>query len=171
MSKLFIFTPAPIKHKALIRRHQGRPVFNMVWGFTLLEILLVIGIISILLVFIVPLSLDFYKSQQLETQTQSVIQTLRRAQSKATTVELDSSFGVYFGASNCTLFKGNSYSSRDMQYDEVFELPEIIHISGLSEVVFLKSEGKPNVTGNIVLSSDSNVKTININQAGRVNLQ
>jgi prepilin-type N-terminal cleavage/methylation domain-containing protein len=145
VSKLFIFAPTPIKHKALIRCRQGRPVLDMVWGFTLLEILLVIGIISILLVFIVPISLDFYKSQQLETQTQSVIQTLRRAQSKATVVELDSSFGVYFGTSNYTLFKGSSYfdSGRDSQYDEIFDFPEIINIGGLDEIVFLKSEGVP----------------------------
>jgi len=141
-------------------------------SFTLLEILLVIGIISVLLVFIVPVSLDFYKSQQLEVQTQSIIQTLRRAQSKATVVELDSSFGVYFGTSNYTLFKGNSYLlSRDVQYDEIFDLPGLINLTGLSEVVFSKFEGKPNVTGNIILSSDSDTKTININQVGRINLQ
>jgi len=114
-------------------------------SFTLLEILLVIGIISILLVFIVPLSLDFYKSQQLEAQTQSVIQTLRRAQSKAMAMELDSPFGIYFGTSNYTLFKGSFYSDpgRDLQYDEIFDLPEIINVSGLNEIVFLKSEGVP----------------------------
>jgi type II secretory pathway pseudopilin PulG len=139
------FTPTPIKRKALLKCRQRRPALDMMWGFTLLEILLVIGIISILLVFIVPISLDFYKSQQLETQTQSVIQTLRRAQSKATVVELDSSFGVYFGVSNYTLFKGSSYfdSGRDSQYDEIFDLPEIINVGGLNEIVFLKSEGIP----------------------------
>lgn len=140
-------------------------------GFTLLEILLVIGIISILLVFIVPVSLDFYKSQQLETQTQSVIQTLRRAQSKAMSVELDSSFGVYIGVSNYTLFKGNSYLSRDAQYDEIFDLPELINLTGLSEVVFSKFEGKPNVIGNVILTSNSDTRTININQVGRINSQ
>jgi prepilin-type N-terminal cleavage/methylation domain-containing protein len=115
----------------------------MVWGFTLLEILLVIGIISILLVFIVPLSLDFYKSQQFEIQTQSVIQTLRRAQSKAMAMEQDTSFGLHITDQNYTLFKGNSYATRDTQYDEIFDFSEIINIGGLNEIVFLKSEGVP----------------------------
>ncbi len=143
VSKLFIFVPTPIKHNALLKCRQRRPVLNMAWGFTLLEILLVIGIISILLVFIAPLSLDFYKSQQLETQAQSVIQTLRRAQSKAMAVELDSSFGVYITDQNYTLFKGNSYITRDVQYDEIFDFPEIINVGGLNEIVFLKSDGLP----------------------------
>lgn len=135
MLKLFIFKkgvyPAPLLS------------FKSGAGFTLLEILLVIGIISILSVFVVPLSLDFYKNQQLEIQTQSVIQTLRRAQSKATAMELDSSFGLYITDQNYILFKGDSYITRDVQYDEVFDLPEIIDVSGLNEIVFLKSEGIP----------------------------
>ena len=146
-------------------------MLDIVWGFTLLEILLVIGIISILLVFTVPVSLDFYKSQQLETQTQSIIQTLRRAQSKAMSIELDSSFGVYFGVSNYTLFKGSSYSGpgRDLQYDEIFDFPGLINLTGLSEIVFSKFEGKPNVTGNVILTINSDTRTININEMGRIN--
>jgi len=123
-------------------------------GFTLLEILLVIGIISSLLVAIIPLGLDFYKNQELDTQTQFLIQTLRRAQSKAMSIELDSPFGVQINT----------------PYDEVFDLPQIIKSSGLSEVVFSKFEGKPSVTGNITLSSDNKSKTISINYFGTVSL-
>lgn len=120
---------------------------------------------------IVPVSLDFYKNQELETQTQFLIQTLRRAQIKAMSVELDSSFGVYIINHNYTLFKGNTYAGRDLQYDEIFDFPAIISISGISEIVFSKFEGKPNVTGDIVLSNSSNAETININGIGRINLK
>ena len=140
-------------------------------GFTILEILLVIAIIATLLAFIFPLGLDFYKSQQLETQSQVLIQTLRRAQLKAISIDLDSPFGVYLTEDSFTLFKGNSYLTRDSQYDEVFDLPEIINVSGLSEIIFSKFEGKPNVMGNIILSSNSEDEIININEMGRINLQ
>ena len=146
-------------------------IFIFAKGFTLLEILLVIGIISILLVLVVPISLDFYKNQEIETQTQFLIQTLRKAQLEAMSGELDSSFGVSISSQNYTLFKGNSYTSRDIRYDETFDLPEIIQPSGISEVVFSKSEGKPSVTGNLILSNNSNTKIININLMGRINLQ
>lgn len=115
-------------------------------GFTLLEILLALGIFSILLAMIVPVSLDFYKNQELETQTQSIIQTLRRTQSKAMASESDSAFGFYIANQNYTLFKGNSYATRDTQYDEVFELPEIISVGGLNEIVFTKLDGLPKET-------------------------
>jgi len=140
-------------------------------GFTLLEILLVIGIISILLILIIPVSLDFYRNQELETQTQFLIQTLRRAQLKAMSVEFDSSYGVYISNQNYILFKGNSYLTRDARYDEVFNVPGIISMSGISEVVFSKLEGKPSTTGNIILSINSGAETISINGIGRINLQ
>jgi prepilin-type N-terminal cleavage/methylation domain-containing protein len=146
-------------------------IFIFAKGFTLLEILLVIGIISILLILVVPISLDFYKNQEIETQTQFLIQTLRRAQLEAVSGELDSPFGVSISSQNYTLFKGNSYMGRDTRYDEIFDLPEIIQPSGISEVVFSKLEGKPSVTGNIILSNNSNTKIININLLGRINLQ
>ena len=113
-------------------------------SFTLVEILIVVGIIAILASFSFSVGLNFYKSQQLETQAQEILQTLRRAQSKAMAIELDSPFGVYFDNVNkkYILFKGDSYSPGE-PYNEEFDLPAIITLSGLSEVVFLKLEGIP----------------------------
>jgi len=140
-------------------------------GFTLIEILIVIFLISILAFFFASVGLNFYKSQQLESQTQTILQTLRRAQLNAMSVELDSSFGVYLTNDSYILFKGSSYANnRDPQYDEVFDLPEIINVSGLSEITFSKFEGKPNVTGNIILNSGGESRTININKFGTISL-
>jgi prepilin-type N-terminal cleavage/methylation domain-containing protein len=123
--------------------HQNFSKKNL-GGFTLIEILIVISLISTLTFFFVSIGLNFYRSQQLENQAQTILQILRRAQVKTMSVELDSSFGVYLTNDNYTLFKGDSYlNNRDPQYDEVFDLPEIINVSGLNEVVFLKMEGIP----------------------------
>lgn len=139
-------------------------------AFTLLEILIVVGIIAILISFTLPLGLDFYKSQQLEANSQGIVQTLRRTQLKAMTQEADSEFGVYLTDENYILFKGNSYLARDPQYDQVFEMPRVINVSGLNEIVFSKLEGKPNVIGNIILSNNGDTLTLNINEVGRINL-
>ena len=141
-------------------------------GFTLIEILLTGAIIVMLVSFTLPIGLDFYKNQQLETQSQEIVQALRRAQLKAMSVESDSSFGIYLANDNYVLFKGSSYFfSRDAQYDEIFGLPSIINVSGLSEIVFSKLEGIPSVAGDIILGTDNNQRVININEIGRVNLQ
>jgi len=139
-------------------------------ALTLFEILIVIGIIAILVSLTLPLGLDFYRSQQLETQSQGVIQALRRARLKAMAVENDSSFGVHLTNDNYILFKGDTYVPGD-PYNEVFDLPLIINASGLQEIVFSKLEGKPNVTGDIILKNDSDIRTININEIGRINYE
>lgn len=140
-------------------------------GFTLIEILLVIAIIVILAAILVPLGLDFYKRQQLQAHSQQILQTLRRAQLKAMAVEEDSSFGVYITNDGYILFKGISYLNRDPQYDEIFELPSIITINDPpKEIVFSKLEGKPSLIGDIVLNSDDESRTINVNKFGRISL-
>ncbi len=203
-------------------------------GLTIIEVLLVIGLLTIL-IGLVPLSLDFYRSQQLNIYTQGAIQTLRRAQLKAMSIEDDSSFGVYLTNDNYILFKGDSYLNRDKEFDEVFDLSQIITVKGFQEIVFSKFEGipespaycggecvsckdftdkrsckkqdgcswqkqqslcigtctscdgfsdqtscedqsgcswyPPSQGGSIVLSSNSDSRTININEIGRINLE
>lgn len=142
-------------------------------AFTLIEILLVVIILAVLAGSAIPVSINFYKTQQLDTNVKGVVQTLRRAQLKAMSIESDSIFGVYLTDDNYVLFKGNSFVARDISYDEVFDLPQIITVSGIQEIAFSKFEGVPTggLTGDVILNSDGDSRTININEIGRINLQ
>ena len=142
-------------------------------AFTLIEILLVVIILAVLIGSAIPISVKFYKTQQLDINVKAVVQSLRRAQLKAMSIESDSSFGVYLTNNNYVLFKGSSFDARDILYDEVFDLPQIITISGIQEIAFSKFEGMPigGLTGNIILNSNGDSRIININEIGRVNLQ
>ena len=141
-------------------------------AFTLLETLLIIAIIVFLAALIFPLSLDFYKDQQLQSATQGILQTLRRAQLKAMAVEQDSSFGVYVTNTNYTLFKGNSFATRESNFDEIFPMSSTISVQSLpKEIIFLKMEGMPTSNQTIILNSGSRSQTISINEVGRINLE
>jgi prepilin-type N-terminal cleavage/methylation domain-containing protein len=140
-------------------------------AFTLVETLFVIGIFSILAILILPLSLDFYRKYQIDVFSQELLQNLRRAQVKSMSIEQDSKFGVYLTNNSYVLFKGNSSSTRDIRYDEVFNLPQVILMSGMEEIVFSKFEGIPSATGSIILSNTKENKIISINEVGRINLE
>ncbi len=137
-------------------------------AFTFVELLLVITIIAILLALTIPLGISFYKKQQLDVTTEGVIQALRRAQLKAAS-QADYSFGVYLGSGQTgryVLFRGDSYGTHDDE--EIFDISPNISFSGLSEVVFSRLSGISSVTGDIILTSNSDTEAININEIGRI---
>lgn len=142
-------------------------------AFTLIEILLVVIILAVLTGLSIPVSVNFYKTQQLDVNVKGVVQSLRRAQLKAMSIESDSIFGVYLTNDSYILFKGSSFDTRDISYDEVFDLPQVITVSGIQEIAFSKFEGVPvgALTGDIILNSNGDSRIININEIGRINLQ
>jgi prepilin-type N-terminal cleavage/methylation domain-containing protein len=140
-------------------------------AFTLIETLFVIGIFTILLMLTLPLSLDLYRKHQIDIFSQEIVQNLRRAQAKSMSIEQDSNFGIYFVNSGYTLFKGNSYNTRDKRYDEVFSLPQLLTVAGIGEIFFSKFEGIPSATGSIILSNTRENKIISVNEIGRINLE
>lgn len=140
-------------------------------GFTLVEVLLTIAILAVLAAMVAPITLDFYRRQQLHTYTQEIIHILRRAQLSAMSIEGDSNFGVYFTADTYILFRGDSYASRAAQHDEVFDLPSAIGVSDLSEIIFLKPEGKSSQSRQIVVTNNVQENIITINEMGRINLE
>jgi len=143
-------------------------------GFTLVEIILSIAIIVFLTGLVVPTGIRFYQTQQLDATTNGIIQSLRRAQLKSLS-QGDNNFGVYVGSGQTgqySLFTGDSYDDRTDE--EIFEVSNSISFSGVSEVLFSKVKGKPILTGtgnDIVLTQDTEIKTININEAGRINFE
>ena len=137
-------------------------------GFTLLKLIMVIGILALLIIISLPLAINFYRTRQFDVHLNGGVQALRRAQLKAMSGEGDFSFGLYITSERYILFKGDAYVIRDTVYDEVFDLPDSIQISGLSEVVFSKLRGTPSNTGTITLTIDNKSETINVNEAGRI---
>lgn len=143
-------------------------------GFTLIEIMIAITIIISLTVLVVPTSIRFYQTQQLDTATDGIIQALRRAQLKAMS-QGDNNFGVYVGSGQTGqyfLFTGNSYVNRTDE--EIFVISNNISFSSVSEVLFSKTQGKPTITGtgdDIVLTQGTETKIININEVGRINFE
>jgi len=140
-------------------------------GFTFIELLIVIAIITVLLGLSVPVGINFYRKQQLDTVTNGIVQALRRAQLKAMS-QADYSFGVYVDngyAGEYILFRGDSYGASDDQ--ESFNVPSSFSFSGLSEIVFSELKGIPSATGSIVFTSGNNIGTIYINEFGKISYE
>jgi prepilin-type N-terminal cleavage/methylation domain-containing protein len=116
-------------------------------GLTLLELMIVIGLMAVFAILTIPYGLDFYQARVTEESVRSVYSVLSRAQSHATTNKGDSSWGVKFfhEENRYVFFKGERYDSRDVVYDQIFEMADGISMDGVSEVVFRKNTGEPKI--------------------------
>lgn len=149
-------------------------------SFTLIELLIIVGVIAILSAISFTAFHGFQSSSDLENSLEELINTLRLAQQKTIASEGASSWGVYFATSTSpyqyVLFMGASYASRDTSKDEIHKLPSSVIISsinlgGSSEVVFDQVSGISLSQGFVVLalgSDASKTKTAYIGSSGQI---
>lgn len=121
------------------------------------------------------LSWPVYQSYQTQTDldvtTQSIADSLRRAQTYARNGSGDSVWGVRILSNSAVLYKGATYASpgRDTAYDELISISSAFTTGGLSDISFEKFTATPSVTGSITLTAASdNIRTITINEKGTV---
>lgn len=137
-------------------------------GVSLLEIVLVVALFAAITAFGAPVFNDFKIKNDLDIAQSNVVSSLRRAQALSQSVANDSSWGVYVTSGEAIVFQGDSYTSRDSDYDESLYILEAFELSGIDEVVFEKMSGNASSTGSIVISSANESKSITINSKGTI---
>lgn len=138
-------------------------------GFTLVEMLLSVSIITLLVGLSVPVYATFVGRNDLDVTRQSLVEALRRAQTYARAVEGDSTWGVAILSSQAVLFKGASYATRDAAFDEIIPMEGNVTNSG-GEIVFSKLSGTPNASASTTLTqtTTNDSRTVTINAKGMV---
>jgi len=138
-------------------------------GFTLLEALLSIVLISILTVIAMPVFYSLIPRNDLDVAKNQVVQSLRRAEILSLASDGDTTWGLKILSGSIVIFKGASYAARIVSYDEVYEISSTVIPSGLTEVVFNKLTGIPTATGITTLTStNGETRSVTINAKGMV---
>ncbi len=149
-------------------------------SFTLIEIVVIIGILVILMAIAFSGFDIFRKEIVLKNNTEEIINAVRFAQSKTLASEGAGQWGVFFDVSvfpnQYTLFKGVNYSSRDNSFDEIHKISEAVEIyeinlAGGNEVVFEKLSGATSQAGTISLRLKDDLtktQTIYIENSGLI---
>lgn len=142
--------------------------YNYKWseGFTLLEVVLSITIVFMIFSVAAPIYQDYQIRNNIDTSVSTIIENLRRAQTMSLASDGDSTWGVNVANGVVTLFKGINFAARDVSFDEIYDMPNIITPAGLTEIVFSKLNGEPNSTGILTLTTNGNVRSISINEKG-----
>jgi len=149
-------------------------------GFTILEVVIAIAILSVLSMVSIANFVLFQKTSELNNGVQEFIGIAKLAQSKSLASGLDNQYGVYLDTSTSpnhyVLFRGQSYALREPAFDAVYSLPSkiefySINLGGGNEMVFDRLSGATEKTGSISfrVKTDTNQnKTIYISGSGTV---
>ena len=138
-------------------------------GFSLIELIVVIGIIAILAIFLLPVSLNYYQREILKKTEDRLVWLLKEARDNAINQKNGSYFGLYISNDNFIIFQGQSYSQRILAEDVSSSFPLSINISGPKEIVFAPNTGVASPSGTISLSLGQDKRDIVINELGVIN--
>jgi prepilin-type N-terminal cleavage/methylation domain-containing protein len=138
-------------------------------GFTLLEVLLSVALITILGGISLAAYYSLFSRNDLDVAKNQIAQSLGRASFLSSASVGDTTWGVKVLPGNVVIFKGESYASRDANYDEIYSISSSVTPSGLLEIIFYKMTGFPGSVGAIILTStNGETRTITINSKGSV---
>lgn len=139
-------------------------------GFSLIEVLLSVVIISVLTGLSLPVFNSFQTRSDLDMTAQQIASALRRGQVYSRGNSGNSQWGVHVTSTDVTLFKGATYAGRDTAYDEATAVPANISTTIPSDIMFSVPAGTPTASASMTLTSNTNeTRTITINAKGMVN--
>ena len=136
-------------------------------GFTVIEILIAIGLLVIIISLGLFLSLDIYRTDSMSAERDRVLGILHNARTRSINNVNESRHGVYFDSDKFVLFQGSSYNPSDPQNKD-FEYATSIIYTNPFEITFEQLTGNASNTGSIVLSGQGRTATISFNSEGRI---
>ena len=141
-------------------------------GFTLIEVILVIGLIGLLAGLAIPLYQRFQVSSELDDTAHGVTQSLRFAQARAMASDGWQAYGVHFEDTRYVVFAGTEYQADDPQ-NEATDIPSVLRLAPeYTDVVFDRVTGQTSMAGAIKIQTDgTESRMITINELGIIDEQ
>ena len=100
-------------------------------GFTLIELITVLGIVFIIVAAAAPIYGNLQSSTQLSSTSSQAVQALRMARERSVNRYNDKTHGVKFDVGNnkFILYQGISYAARDVEFDRETSIPRSLTVT------------------------------------------
>lgn len=141
-------------------------------GFTLIEVLIVLTLLSVLAGFGLILTLDSYRRFAFGAQQELLVSLLERARAQSVSNVNQSPHGLHIDAQNSTftLFQGDSFAERDISQDLIFAGNPVQSLEGFSDIVFSRLSGTTTPGSFILSDKPFGQANITLNYEGQINL-
>ncbi len=140
-------------------------------GFTLIELIIVVGLVIMLSSLTLPVGFNFFQESTLRDQARNLESSLRKAQAVAISGRGDANAGIKIAENSYIIFEGSSYENRRSSLDIIIPFSISISPGGNDEIVFEKTTGKlflPTEEALITLTFGTHVREISINSQGKI---
>lgn len=141
---------------------------------TLIEVLVVLGLVAIVGGFSLVMGVDTFKKQIFRSDRDLLISALQRARALAIsntcfgpTCTTGLPHGVRIEPEQFIIFQGNSFDPAD-EYNEVVEITGGAIFTGPSEVIFQPLSGIVLLPGDIVIAALGSVSTTTVGAEGQI---
>jgi len=145
-------------------------------GLTLIEILVVIGLLAIIAGSFSFINLDSWRASIFRGERNLLVSVLQRARSQSiNNVCLGGGctdgqpHGVAIQADKYIIFQGPSFAARKTAVDEIISANTLVSHAGLTEIVFEQLSGNASPAGNITLKDIVRTAAISVNEEGAIN--
>jgi type II secretory pathway pseudopilin PulG len=140
---------------------------NTLRGITIIEMLLVVAFVAIIGASASPFISRFVSQNNLETVSDKVVSSLRKAQSYSFEGKNAAVWGVCVSGSNIRLFTGTCGAPT---FSEDFSFPASVSITGLSTITFSNLRGEPSSALSVTISNIAGSQTVTLNLGGGVDI-
>lgn len=143
-------------------------------GFTLIETLLVVGILGVVLVSGSVSFVGFQRKTILKTTAEEIASGIEQVRSDAIAAKYNLEHGIHFETDSYTIFSGSVFGISDPD-NSLYELAKGVTITEVNlgfegDLVFSKVSGSPNSSGFIEITYGTDTASINVNDEGVVNI-
>jgi len=151
-------------------------------AFTLIELLIVLGISMLLVVISIPIYSQFQIKAQMNDASAQMIQNIRSVRGQSLAGVEGTNHGIYLqidllNDDSYILYEGETYATRNVNADREFKLESVLSLStnGFTkigenvDINFQKITGTPNESGTITLGHEVfGSRTLQINSIGTI---
>lgn len=141
-------------------------------AYTLIELVVVMGLITLIALVVLPLTVRDIKNNDARSVATDLVSMIELYQSNAFTRRNDKNYGIAFYSNKYTLFTGTSLASAD--YTEDVLLGSATSITNINfnlasnQLIFSSGSVKPNQNGSFRVTNGVSIYIISINKEGYV---
>jgi len=135
-------------------------------GFSLIEILVVLGIISIIGSISVVTYNTMRQQGDVKHATYVLVDALKEAKNKAKMMDSNTDWGVNITSTDVIVFSGSSYATN--LSEKAYDMPDNLTIDGPTEIVFSKFTGLPIIYGTTTFSNTFGTSSVYVLEGGAI---